>query len=227
MSRRSGSGSADVIQRIGQCGVVPVAEVASVEDGPPLMEALLRGGLDAIEVTLRSDAGLGALELLRSAYPEALVGAGTVRTPQAAERVLGAGAQFVVSPSTNLAVIELCRSQGTAILPGVCTPTEIDRAVAAGVATVKFFPAEAMGGISFLKAVAGPFRDVTFVPTGGINISNLSAYLALPQVIACGGTWLVERVLVDERRFDEIERLTREAVAIVREVRAAREQIHA
>ncbi len=220
MSTASASRSADTVRRLGAAGVVPVVELASVEQAPPLMEALLRGGLEVIEMTLRSDAGLAALELLREHYPEALVGGGTVRTPEAAERVLESGAQFVVSPSTNVRVIELCRSGGIPVLPGACTPTEIDQAVAAGAALVKFFPAEAMGGIPFLKALAGPFRDVSFVPTGGISATKLAEYLRVPSVCACGGSWMVAPALVHEGRFEEIERLTREAVEIVKEVRA-------
>ena len=212
--------TASVLERFAAAGVVPVAEVASPDEALPLMEALLRGGLDIVEMTLRSDAGLAALALLRERYPEALVGAGTVRTPEAAARVLESGAQFVVSPSTNLSVIELCVLGGVAVFPGACTPTEIDQAAAAGASAVKFFPAEAMGGIPLLKALAGPFRDLSFVPTGGVNAGNLAAYLSLPQVLACGGSWMVAPPLVAGKRFDEIEELTRQAVEIVREVRA-------
>lgn len=208
------------MQRLSECGVVPVVEVTSAQEALLLMEALLRGGLDVVEMTLRSQAGLAAIELLRSTYPEAFVGAGTVRTPDAATQVLAIGAQFVVSPSTNPAVIELCRSQGIAAFPGACTPTEIDQAVAAGAPAVKFFPAEAMGGIPFLTALAGPYRDVSFIPTGGINAGNLADYLHARGVIACGGSWMVAPALVAEHRFDEIEKLTRHAVEIVRSVRS-------
>src|SRR5439155_6362564 len=151
--------------------------------------------------------------------PDALVGAGTVRSAEDARRVIEQGAQFVVSPGTNPDVLDVCGS-GVPAVPGVCTPTEVDAAVRAGASTVKFFPAEAMGGVGFLKALAGPFRDVSFVPTGGVNASNLAEYLRLPGVIACGGTWLVAPALLAEKRFDRIERLAREAVAIVADVRA-------
>jgi len=141
-------------------------------------------------------------------------------TPEAAELVVEAGARFVVSPATNHDVIAFCRSAGVPVFPGATTPTEVDSAVRAGAEAVKFFPAEAMGGIPVLNALAGPFRDVSFVPTGGINASNLADYLHLPNVLACGGTWMVAPVLLAERSFDRIEALTREAVEIAANARA-------
>jgi 2-dehydro-3-deoxyphosphogluconate aldolase/(4S)-4-hydroxy-2-oxoglutarate aldolase len=204
-----------VTDRIASLGVIPVVELPLREQALPLLEALLRAGVDVVEVTLRSEAGLSAIELLRSKHDEVLVGGGTVRTPEAAARVLDAGADFVVSPSTNTQVIELCHSRGVAVFPGACTPTEIDQALAAGADAIKFFPAEAMGGIPFLKALAGPFRGVSFVPTGGISPENLAKYLRLPQVLACGGSWMVAPTLIAAGRFDEIEELARQAVAIV------------
>jgi 2-dehydro-3-deoxyphosphogluconate aldolase/(4S)-4-hydroxy-2-oxoglutarate aldolase len=143
------------LERIAAVGVVPVVELPSLDQAAPLAEALLRAGLEVVEVTLRSEAGLHAIEKLRTDYPALLVGGGTVRTAADAERVLNAGAQFVVSPSTSQAVIELCCSRGITALPGTCTPTEIDTAIACGAEAVKFFPAEAMGGVAFLKSVSG------------------------------------------------------------------------
>lgn len=207
------------LDRIAALGIVPVVEVSSLDQSRPLLKALLRAGVDVMEVTLRSEVGLAAIELLRASHPEALIGGGTVRTPEAAARVLDAGANFVVSPSTNTEVIELCRSRSVTILPGACTPTEIDLALAAGADAIKFFPAEAMGGTSFLNALAGPFRGISFVPTGGIGPSNLADYLRMSQVLACGGSWMVAPALVSAGRFDEIEELTRQAVQIVDTVR--------
>jgi 2-dehydro-3-deoxyphosphogluconate aldolase/(4S)-4-hydroxy-2-oxoglutarate aldolase len=215
MTARTGA-----LERIAAAGVTPVVELPSLDQAAPLAEALLRGGLGVVEVTLRSDAGLSAIEMLRGAYPELLVGGGTVRTVADAARTLDAGAEFVVSPSTNQAVIGLCLSRGIMPLPGVCTPTEIDVARAAGAEVVKFFPAEAMGGVAFLKALAGPFRDVSFVPTGGIGPSNLADYLRLPSVVACGGSWMVTRALLTSGSFDQVEKLARGAMAIVADVRA-------
>jgi 2-dehydro-3-deoxyphosphogluconate aldolase/(4S)-4-hydroxy-2-oxoglutarate aldolase len=199
--------------------VLPVVELDAAEDAEPLVDALTAAGLPAAEITLRTAAGLEALRALRLNRPDAFVGAGTVRTLAEAERVIEAGAQFVVSPSTYPELIELCVRAGVPVFPGACTPTEVDAAVRAGAALVKFFPAEPMGGAAFLKALTGPFREVQFVPTGGINASNLATYLALPQVAACGGSWMVAPTLLRQRDFGRIEELTREALAVVAEAR--------
>jgi 2-dehydro-3-deoxyphosphogluconate aldolase / (4S)-4-hydroxy-2-oxoglutarate aldolase len=203
-----------------ELGVVPVVELASADEAAPLLEALLAGGCAIAEITLRSDAGLEAIRSLRGSYPEALIGAGTVRSLEAAGAVVEAGAQFVVSPATNPEVIRFCRSEDVPVLPGACTPTEVDTALRAGADAVKFFPAEAMGGIPILKALAGPFRGVSFVPTGGVNGSNLTNYLRLPNVLACGGSWMAAPRLLAERRFDRIEALTRAAVSLAASARA-------
>jgi 2-dehydro-3-deoxyphosphogluconate aldolase/(4S)-4-hydroxy-2-oxoglutarate aldolase len=210
---------ADSVVRVRGLGLLPVVELGSVEEALPLLDALAAGGLPAAEVTLRTAAGLEGLRLLRRERPDVFVGAGTVRTLAEAERVLEAGAQFVVSPSTYPELVEFCVGAGVPAFPGACTPSEVDAAVRAGAPLVKFFPAEAMGGVAFLKALAGPFRDVDFVPTGGVNAGNLAAYLALPRVAACGGSWLVAPALLRERAFDRVEALAREAVGIVAEVR--------
>jgi 2-dehydro-3-deoxyphosphogluconate aldolase / (4S)-4-hydroxy-2-oxoglutarate aldolase len=209
-----------VLGTMAEVGVVPVVELGSADEAVPLLEALLAGGCGIAEITLRSDAGLEAIRTLRGAFPEALIGAGTVRSLEAASAVLEAGAQFVVSPVTNPEVIGFCRSADVPVFPGACTPTEVDAAVRAGADAVKFFPAGAIGGIPVLKALVGPFRDVSFVPTGGINESNLADYLRLPNVVACGGSWMVAPPLLAGQRFDRIEDLTREAVSIAANARA-------
>ena len=209
-----------VSRAFAEVGIVPVVELRDADDAAPLLDALTAGGCAIAEITLRTDAGIQAISGLRRSHPEALIGAGTVLTPEAAERVVEAGARFVVSPATNHDVIAFCRSAGVPVFPGATTPTEVDSAVRAGAEAVKFFPAEAMGGIPVLKALAGPFRDVSFVPTGGINASNLADYLHLPNVLACGGTWMVAPVLLAERSFDRIEALTREAVEIAANAQA-------
>jgi 2-dehydro-3-deoxyphosphogluconate aldolase/(4S)-4-hydroxy-2-oxoglutarate aldolase len=203
-----------------EVGVVPVVELRDAGEAAPLLDALTAGGCGVAEITLRSAAGLEAIRALRRSHPDALIGAGTVLTRDAAAEVVEAGARFVVSPATNPEVIAYCRSSGVPVFPGAATPTEVDAAVRAGAEAVKFFPAEAMGGIRVLKALAGPFRDVSFVPTGGIDASNLASYLRLPNVLACGGSWLVAPALLAERRFDRIEALAREAVEIAAGVRA-------
>lgn len=209
----------ETVARVRALGLLPVVELDAAADALPLLDALAAGGLPAAEITLRTPAGLEALRLLRRERPDAFVGAGTVRTLADAERVLEAGARFVVSPSTYPELVELCVDAGVPAFPGACTPSEVDAAVRAGAPLVKFFPAEAMGGVPFLKALAGPFRDVDFVPTGGIGAGNLAAYLELPRVAACGGSWLVAPALLRERAFDRVEALAREAVGIVADVR--------
>lgn len=200
-------------------GILPVVELASLSEAEPLLDALSAAGLPVAEITLRTSAGVAALSTLRASHPEALIGAGTVRSLEDAQRVIEAGAQFVVSPATNPDVIEFCLARGVLIVPGACTPTEVDLAQRTGTKVIKFFPAEAIGGAAFLEALAGPFRDVRFLPTGGISPTNLAGYLRLPEVIACGGSWLVRPSLLAEGQFDRVEALAREALQIVAEVR--------
>ena len=209
----------EIIERITSLGVIPVIELGSVDQAEPLLEALSAGGLPAAEITLRTPAGIEAIPLLRTSHPDALVGAGTVRTADDARRAIEQGAQFIVAPNTDLEVLAVCSDLGIPAVPGACTPTEIATAVKAGAALVKFFPAGVLGGVAFLKAIAGPFRDVRFVPTGGISPANLAEYLQLSSVAACGGTWLAKPAMLAERRFDEIEALAREATGIVVEAR--------
>lgn len=214
-----GVSQGSAIQRITRLGVLPVLDLPSVEVAIPVAEALIAGGLDAVEITLRTDAGLEGIEAVRLAYPELLVGAGTVRTADAAERALDAGAAFVVSPGTSVDVIERCAAADTMVLPGACTPSEVETARRAGAGTLKFFPAEPMGGTDYLQALAAPFPEITFVPTGGIGPANLASYLRLPNVVACGGSWMVNNGLVTEGRFARIEQLAREAVQLAVEAR--------
>jgi 2-dehydro-3-deoxyphosphogluconate aldolase/(4S)-4-hydroxy-2-oxoglutarate aldolase len=207
-------------RRLAEIGVIPVVELESVQVAEPLLEALIRGGLPAAEITLRSEAGLASIARLRERFPQALIGAGTVRSSVAARRVIDEGAQFVVAPGVNPEIVQICSDRGILAVPGVCTPTEVDRASLLGLSLAKFFPAEAMGGIGFLKALAGPFREMLFLPTGGINAANLSSYLALPSVVACGGSWMASPELLRDGRFDEVETRARDAVRVVHESRA-------
>jgi len=208
-----------VAKRIAAIGLLPVVELRSVSEAVPLLEALSAGGLRAAEITLRTEAGLPAIAAVRHSHPDALVGAGTVRSADDARRAIDQGAQFVVSPGTDREIVELCTSLNVPAVPGVCTPTEVQSALRFGARVLKFFPAQALGGVTFLKALAGPFGEAAFVPTGGIDPSNLREYLRLPSVVACGGSWMVTPALLAERRFDRVEELAREAVAIVTEVR--------
>jgi 2-dehydro-3-deoxyphosphogluconate aldolase/(4S)-4-hydroxy-2-oxoglutarate aldolase len=200
-------------------GVVPVVEIADAETAAPLAEALLAGGIACVEITFRTDAAAAAIAAIRSAVPEMLVGAGTVLTPEQADVALAAGAHFLVAPGFGPSVVRHAAEIGLPIVPGACTPTEIQMALAAGIALVKFFPAEAAGGIPYLRALTGPFGSVRFVPTGGVDAGNLAAYLAVPGVVACGGSWLVRRAWLARGDFGSVRAAAEEAATIVAEVR--------
>ncbi|MDA8202114.1 MAG: bifunctional 4-hydroxy-2-oxoglutarate aldolase/2-dehydro-3-deoxy-phosphogluconate aldolase [Chloroflexi bacterium] len=208
-------------ERLHEIGVVPVVALPDADTALPLIEALLAGGIGCAEITFRTTAATEALPLLRQRFPELLLGAGTVLTVAQADQAIDAGAQFVVAPGTNPAIVEHVLARGVPMLPGVATPSEIEAALARGLDVVKFFPAEPFGGIATLQAFAGPYPQVRYVPTGGISASNLAAYLALPTVLACGGSWMVSRDLLAARDFATITRLAAEATAIVRSVRGA------
>lgn len=200
-------------------GIVPVVELAEVAHAEPMFEALSAAGLPVAEVTLRTVEGLEAIRRLAAAFPGSMVGAGTVRSKEDAARVIDAGASFVVSPGTDTDVVSFCAQQDILVMPGVCTPTEVQAALRAGAQVLKFFPAEPSGGVPFLRALCAPFRDVHFVPTGGINPGNLADYLKVPQVDACGGSWMVPPSLLAAGNFAQVGALAAEAVAIVAEVR--------
>jgi 2-dehydro-3-deoxyphosphogluconate aldolase/(4S)-4-hydroxy-2-oxoglutarate aldolase len=208
-----------VEERLRAVGIVPVVELVDFRQAEDLFAALSAGGIAAAEITLRTtDAGV-ALEKLIERHPDALLGAGTVRTLDDARRMVGIGASFIVSPGTDEAVIDYCLEHDVLVLPGVCTPTDVLHALRVGAHLLKFFPAEAAGGVGFLKALSGPFGDVSFVPTGGISTANLENYLRLPQVAACGGSWMATPELLAAGKFDEIAQLARTALGIVEAVR--------
>jgi len=209
----------DLLEKLGLLGVVPVVKIERSEDAVELGRALLAGGLPCAEITFRTAAAEEAIWRISSSLPEIIVGAGTVLSVDQANRAVSAGAQFIVSPGFNQKVVNWCLQNEIPVTPGVVTPTEIDMALEWGLEILKFFPAEAMGGIATLKAIAAPYGGVKFIPTGGINQDNLADYLAQPSVHCCGGSWLVKAKLVTAGAFDEITRLTQEAVAIVHQHR--------
>lgn len=210
-----------IVERARGIGIVPVVSIPKLEDALPLAEALLEGGLPCAEITFRTAAAAEAIARIRLRFPEILLGAGTVLTTEQAETAISAGAQFIVSPGTNLTVVDYCLSKGLTIFPGVCTPTEIEMALSKGVDVVKFFPAEPMGGVKFLQAICAPYRHVRFMPTGGIDTRNIGQYLALPQVVACGGSWMVKPELFEAGGFTKVKQLAGEAASLVRELRGA------
>ena len=199
--------------------VVPVVVLDDVTLVPPLADALLAGGLPCAEVTLRTPAALDVLRAV-AARPDVLAGAGSVRTADDVDRVVDAGAGFVVSPGFSDAVVARCRDLGVPVLPGVATATEAMRALDAGLHVVKVFPAGWLGGPAGLRALAAPFPGLGLVPTGGIGAGELAGYLAVPAVVAVGGSWLVAPDLLRDGRFDEVRRLAEAAVRTAAEVRA-------
>jgi 2-dehydro-3-deoxyphosphogluconate aldolase/(4S)-4-hydroxy-2-oxoglutarate aldolase len=209
-----------VLEALGKVGLVPVVKIDRAEDAVPLAEALLAGGLPCAEITFRTAAAPAAIKAIADHCHEMLVGAGTVLTPGQAEQAVAAGARFIVSPGFSSAVVDWCLARDIAILPGVATPTDVMAAMEKGLKVVKFFPAEAYGGIATIKALSAPFGGVKYMPTGGISAKNMAEYLALPSVHAVGGSWMVEGKLIAAGNFAEITRLAAEAVSIARQVRA-------
>lgn len=202
-----------VIEKINQIGIVPVVTLEDAKDAKPLAEALSRGGLPCAEVTFRTDAAEEAIRTMVREVPEMLVGAGTVLTVEQAERALDAGAKFIVSPGFQEKVIHYGRGRGCPVVPGVSNPSEVGRAAELGLDVVKFFPAEQNGGIAMLKALSAPYSNMKFMPTGGITEENLREYLDFDRIVACGGSWMVKKELVENGGFDEITRLTQKAVS--------------
>ena len=196
--------------------IVPVVVIDRAEDAVPLARVLSENGLNNMEITLRTEAGLEAIRRV-AAETDLCIGAGTVLSIAQADAAAAAGAQFLVSPGTNPAVVGHCVEQGIPILPGVCSPTDIELACSFGLETLKFFPAEAAGGVSFLKAMSAPYAKVTFVPTGGITAANFLSYAALPSVVACGASWMVERQLIANGNWEEIGRRCREVRQVITE----------
>lgn len=214
---------ADLLEKLGEFGIVPVVKIEDIKDAVGLGRALIAGGLPCAEITFRTPAAEGALRRISSSLTEIILGAGTVLSVDQAKRAVHAGARFIVSPGFNQDVVEWCLKNDVPVTPGVVTPTEISMALGYDLHVLKFFPAEAMGGIATLKAIGGPYANVKFIPTGGISRRNLGSYLAQPMVHCCGGSWLVSASLVSAGEFDEITRLAKEAVSIVRSVRQDRE----
>lgn len=197
--------------------VVPVVKLDRVEDAKPLAEALIRGGLPVAEVTFRTEAAEESIRTMKREFPEMLVGAGTVINTEQAKRALNAGASFIVSPGTSEKVLQFAIDNEIPVFPGTCTPTEIMTALEYGLEIVKFFPAKQYGGLDTMKALAGPFPSIRFMPTGGVSLGNMKEFLAFKKIIAVGGSWMVKDTLINEGNFDEIAKLTREAVELAKQ----------
>lgn len=196
--------------------LIPVVSIEKVDQALPLAKVLEKEGLPCVEITFRTAAAADSIREIANSCPNVLVGAGTVINVEQAEQAILNGAKFVVSPGLSESVVRYCIEKDVPVIPGCATPTEITKALELGLNVVKFFPAENMGGVKMVKALAAPFPQVKFVPTGGINQNNLKEYLNLPFVTACGGSWLVDKKLIHEEQFDEIAGLTRNAVELIR-----------
>ena len=201
-----------VLQRVYEIGVIPVIAIDDADKAVPLAKALVEGGLPAAEVTFRTAAGEEAIRRIAAEVPDMLVGAGTVLTKEQADRAIAAGSQFIVSPGFNPQVTRHVLDQGALMMPGTATPGEMEQAMSMGLDVVKFFPAEQNGGVAKLKALAGPYTNLRWMPTGGVNTKNLMDYLSFNKIIACGGTWMVKKDLIEGEKWDEIIRICQEAV---------------
>ena len=211
------------LSQIEQVGLVPVIVLEDDEDAIPLGRALLKGGLPCAEVTFRTPAAADSIRRLHQEFTEILVGAGTVLQPQQAEQAIDAGAQFVVAPGFNPRVVETCLNRGVDVFPGVCTPTDIEVALDKGLTTLKLFPAEPIGGLEYLKAIAAPYSQVGFIPTGGIHQGNLEEYLSFSKVVACAGTWMVRQDWIASKQFDRIGEAVQLARRLVEQVRGVKD----
>ena len=207
--------SMDMIEKLSLAGIVPVIKVEDANDAVPLCKALADGGLPVAEITFRSDAAEEAIRRVHEQLPEVILGAGTVLTTEQVDRAVAAGATYIVSPGLNPEVVRHCVQVGVPIVPGCANPSDIEIALSLGLKTVKFFPAEALGGLNLIKAMSAPYGNVQFLPTGGIGEANLLEYLSFPKIVACGGSWMVDQKAIVAKDWDKIETLTRNAVTLM------------
>lgn len=201
-----------VLEQISKIGIVPVVKIDRAEDALPLAKALCAGGLPCAEVTFRTDAAAEAIKIMTDNFPNMCVGAGTVLNAAQVDAAVEAGAKFIVSPGLNPNTVKYCIEKNIPITPGTSSPSDIEQAIELGLDVVKFFPAEQSGGLAKIKAMAAPYVNMKFMPTGGINAKNLTSYLDFNKIIACGGSWMVPGDLINAGEWDKIEQLTREAV---------------
>lgn len=202
----------EVLKKIGAIGIVPVVKIDDANDAVPLAKALCEGGLPCAEITFRTSAAEEAIRNITKEFPDMLVGAGTVLTTEQVDRAVKAGAKFIVSPGLNPKVVKYCVDNNIPVTPGCANPSDVEQAIELGLDVVKFFPAEQAGGIKMIKAMAAPYVNMKFMPTGGVNAKNLNDYLSFPKILACGGSWMVNGDMINAKEFDKIRDMTREAV---------------
>ncbi len=199
-------------KRIGELGIVPVVKIMTADNAVDLGRALVRGGLPIAEITFRTDAAEEAIKKLHKELPDLLLGAGTVLTIDQVKKAVTAGAEFIVAPGFNPEVVDYCIENNIPVVPGVNSPTQIEMALKRNLKVLKFFPAETSGGLPMLNSMAAPYGSLKFMPTGGINTGNINEYLSSDRVLACGGTWMVKPDMISSGKFDEITKITKEAV---------------
>ncbi len=209
----------NIEERLYSFGIVPVIVINNTKDALPLAKALIDGGLPCAEITFRTEAAEESIRLITKAYPEMLVGAGTVLSIEQAKKAVNAGAKFIVAPGFDEELVDFCIKENIPVYPGCVTPSELTQAVKRNLNVVKFFPAETFGGLKTIKAVSAPFPMLKFLPTGGLNATNVIDYLSEKKIFACGGTWIAKKELIDEGNFESIKNLAKEASEIVRKVR--------
>ena len=206
-------------ERFEDFGVVPVVVLDDVKDALPLAKALTEGGLPCAEVTFRTEAAEESIKVMAEAYPDMVVGAGTVLTIEQVDAAVKAGAKFIVSPGFDPEIVDYCLEKEIPIFPGCVTPSEVAQAVKRGLKVVKFFPAEPAGGVAMIKAMAAPYNQLRFMPTGGIGTQNLKDYLEFNKIICCGGSWMVKADLIRNGEFEKICKLTKEAKELAKSIR--------
>ena len=209
----------ELLKQIECMGILPVIKLNDAKDAVPLAKALCEGGLPCAEVTFRTEAAEESIRLMTEQFPEMLVGAGTVLTREQVDAAVAAGAKFIVSPGFDPEIVDYCLEKEIPIFPGCVTPSEVAQAVKRGLKVVKFFPAEPAGGVAMIKAMAAPYNQLRFMPTGGIGTQNLKDYLGFDKIICCGGSWMVKADLIKNGEFEKICNLTKEAKELAKSIR--------
>ena len=209
----------NIEERLYSFGIIPVIVINKKEDALPLAKALIDGELPCAEITFRTEAAEEAIKLISQTYPEMLVGAGTVLSIEQVKKATNAGAKFIVAPGFDKELVDYCIKENIPVFPGCLTPTELTEAIKRNLKVVKFFPSETFGGLKTIKAVSAPFSMLRFIPTGGLNATNVIDYLNDKKIFACGGTWIAKKELIDAGEFETIKNLAKEASDIVKKVR--------
>lgn len=209
----------NVMSQIQDIGIVPVVKLNNVEKAIPLCEALMAGGINVAEVTFRTECASEVIKTIARECKDMIVGAGTIINVEQAKLAIECGAKFIVSPGFSRDIVEYCQSQNIPVIPGCITPSEIMQAIDCGLNVVKFFPAKEFGGLSTMKSLSGPFGQIKFMPTGGVNLENLKEFITAKFIVACGGTYMVKDDLINSDNYEEITRLSRQSIEIIKEAR--------